>query len=94
MLSIIGPPRWGIMLTGRIDRVGIGEGLLSRSVKSSYAWDRLTVTLDSEPQQSYIKLWVLIFMCVLTVIRSSAFQFLTDEGEKHGEMTVLQILMN
>lgn len=47
----------------------ISEGLLSRSVNSSYTLARLTVTLGTEPPQPDVKLRAFISLCVLTLIR-------------------------
>ena len=47
--------------------------------------------MGTEPRQHDIKLGALIFMCVLTLLRSSAFNGLIDWREKkvrHGEIAV------
>lgn len=63
--------------------MGISEGLFRRSVNSSSTLAGVTVTLGTEPKQPDIKLGVLISLCVLTLIRSSAFHGLTD-GKKQS----------
>lgn len=57
--------------------MGISEGLESGFVISFYFY-RLTGILGTEPKQPDIKLAALIFLFVLTLIRSTAFHGLTD----------------
>lgn len=75
--------------------MGISEGLEIGFV-ISFSIYRLTGILGTEPKQPDIKPAALIFLFVLTLIRSAAFHGLTDREEKprHGKMTLLQILRN
>lgn len=65
------------------------KAFLSRFVKSSYTLTRLTVTRGTKPKQPGFKLRALIFLCVLTLIRSSAFHGLTDGKKKQSAVKLL-----
>lgn len=68
--------------------MGISEGLESGFV-ISFSIYRLTGILGTEPKQPDIKLAALIFLFVLTIIRSTAFHGLTDSKKNQGTAKLL-----